>query len=339
MQISSWIHDGLNGFLRKRGKEILPSERVYEWQRIDQQKPVFRQMELPADASFVLRPDNPRLVDLQARYRKCDPAVTTPLIWREGHLRAEDILHFRGDNAYVWQVRNGNFNVMGYALAYYYAKAMDRYGLLDRLTEDDSFGNFTFPIAGRKVSRDLLDSVVELYFLDQHLDLFARRDFTMLDVGAGYGRLAYRATTALEGLTNYFCADAVPFSTFLSDYYLRHRGVYPKAQAVPLDEIEETLRTVKPDVATNIHSFSECRVEAIDWWVRLLAKTGVRHLMIAPNTTNCGGEHLRTNDLKDFSGILAKYGYRELVRQPKYRDPVVQQFAISPTWHFLFELS
>jgi hypothetical protein len=339
MQITPWLHEGLNGMLRRRGKEIIPSERVYDWQRIDSRLPVFKRSELPAEAAQVLRADNPHLLALQARYKACDPAVTTPLVWREGHLRSEDIPYFRGDNAYVWQVRNGNFNIMGYALAYYYVHSIDKYNLLDKLSEDEAFGNFTFAVGGRQVSRDLLDSIVELYFLDRHLNIFERRDFTMLDIGAGYGRLAYRASSALEGLKNYFCADAVPFSTFLSDYYLRFRGVHPKAQVIPLDEIEAKLKTVKPDVATNIHSFSECRVEAIDWWIRLLAKTGVRHLMIAPNTTNCNGERLQTNDLKDFSGIVAKYGYKQVVCEQKYRDPVVQQFGISPTWHHLFELS
>jgi hypothetical protein len=340
VQIRPWIQDGLNEFLRKRGKEIIPTERVYEWQRIPTRyRPEYRPMEIPAEASHVLQPANPRLVELQERYAKFDPAVTTPLVWLEGHLRAEDIPYFRGDNAYVWQTRNGNFNTMGYAMAYYYALSIDRHGLFDRLTEDDSFGNYTFDIGGRKVSRDLLDSIIELYFLDKHLDIFARRDFTWLDIGAGYGRLAYRAATVVDGLKNYFCTDAVAFSTFLSDYYLRHRGVHRKAQAVPLDEIEAKLQETKPDLVTNIHSWSECRVEAIDWWVRLLAKTGVRHLMIAPNTTDCGGEFLRTNDLKDFSGIVTKYGYRQVAKEPKYRDAVVQRFAISPTWHFLFELS
>ena len=339
MQIAPWIHDGLNEILRRRGKEILPSERVYDWQRVDCQRPVFQRMELPLDASFALRADHPKLQELHTRYQACNPAVTTPLIWRDGHLRPEDIPFFRGDNAYVWQVRNGNFNIMGYALAYYYARAMDHRGLPDELFEDEAFGNFTFEIGDRRVSRDLLDSVVELYFLDRHLQVFDRKDLTVLDIGAGYGRLAYRAASALPGLKNYFCTDAVAFSTFLSDFYLRHRRVHPRAQAVALDEIEAKLETVKPDLAVNIHSFSECRVEAIDWWVRLLARTGVRHLMIAPNTTNCGGERLQTNDLQDFSGILTKYGYQQVAREPKYRDPVVQQYAISPTWHFLFELA
>jgi hypothetical protein len=339
MQLTPWIHSSLNGMLRRRGKEIIPTERVYDWQRNDCQRPIFKDMEIPPEATFFLRADNPRLQDLLRRYSAFDPAVTTPLVWREGHLRSEDIPFFRGDNAYVWQVRNGNYNIMGYALACYYAQTLDRHNLFDKLTEDESFGNFTFNIGGRDVSRDLIDSIIELYFLDRHLQVFSRPALTILDIGAGYGRLAYRASNALPGLTNYFCTDAVAYSTFLSDFYLRHRRVHPKAQAIPLDEIEAKLQTTKPDLAVNIHSFSECRVEAIDWWIRLLAKSGVPHLMIAPNTTNCGGERLQTNDLKDFSGIVAKYGYRQVAREPKYSDPVVQQYGISPTWHFLFELS
>ena len=339
MHLTSWIQDGLNGFLRSRGKEIIRSEWIYDWQRGDYlQKPLYNPMALPAQASQTLRPDNPRLVDLQQRYARFNPAVTTPLVWREGHLRPEDIAYFRGDNAYVWQVR-GNMNIMGYGLTNYYVQSLDRAGLLDKLKEDESFGNFPFEIGGRKVSRDLLDSLTELYFLDRHLGLMSRQDFTILDIGAGYGRLAYRASEALSGLKQYLCTDGVPFSTFISEFYLRYRQVHPRAMAVPLDEIEATLQTTKPDLAINIHSFSECRTEAIEWWVSLLARTCVKHFMIAPNATNCGGEWLRTNDLKDFSGILAKHGYKQIVKEPKYRDPVVQQYGISPTWHFLFELT
>lgn len=339
LQITPWIQDGLNGFLRSRGKEIIRSEWIYEWQRgTYQQKPTYNPMDLPAQAGEVLRANHPRLVDLKERYARFNPAVTTPLVWREGHLRDEDIPYFRGDNAYVWQVR-GNMNIMGYALSTYYVEAMDRRGLLNKLTEDASFGNFPFDIGQRKVSRDLLDSIIELYFLDRHLGIFDKKGFTMLDIGAGYGRFAYRSAMALDGLKQYLATDAVPFSTFISDFYLRHRQVHPRAMAVPLDEIEAKLQTTKPDLAVNIHSFSECRVEAIDWWVSLLARTGVKHFMIAPNATNCGGAKLQTNDLKDFSHILAKHGYKQIARDPKFLDPVVQEYGLVPTWHFLFELA
>src|SRR5262249_11767558 len=91
---------------------------------------------------------------------KCDPDVITPLQWKEDYVRTEDIAYFSGDNAYVWQVRDCkfNFNILGYTLAARYVESIDHHKLLDQLTEDNAFGNFTFDIADRVISRDLIDS-------------------------------------------------------------------------------------------------------------------------------------------------------------------------------------
>ena len=90
----------------------------------------------------------------------------------------------------------------------------------------------------------------------------------MLDIGAGYGRLAHRMVSALPGVERYLCTDAVAVSTFVSDYYLRFRGM-EKALAIPLDVIDNSLRDYPVDLAINIHSFSECQTRAIEWWIRL----------------------------------------------------------------------
>jgi hypothetical protein len=37
-------------------------------------------------------------------------------------------------------------------------------------------------------------------------------------------------------------------------------------------------------------------------------------------------------------GVFEKYGYRQIAKDPKYRDPVVQKYALNPTCHYLFEL-
>ena len=84
----------------------------------------------------------------------------------------------------------------------------------DKLVEDDYFGNITFDIDGKLVSRDLLDSLVEIYFLDRHLGLAsAAPGLTVLDIGAGYGRLAHRILSALPSATRYLCSDAIAEST------------------------------------------------------------------------------------------------------------------------------
>jgi hypothetical protein len=36
---------------------------------------------------------------------------------------------------------------------------------------------------------------------------------------------------------------------------------------------------------------------------------------------------------------VERHGYKLVAKEPKYRDPVVQQYAIGPTYYYLFELS
>ncbi|MBK8908538.1 MAG: putative sugar O-methyltransferase [Rhodospirillales bacterium] len=259
--------------------------------------------------------------------------MTTPLVWTDDHVSSEDMLYFRGDNAYVWQVRKWSMNIMVYALTTYYVRSIDTLGLLDKLEEDDDFGIHTVQIDNKRVSRDLLDSIVEIHFLEKHLGISSRRDVTVLDIGAGYGRLAHRMLGALPNISRYLCTDAVPVSTFVCEHYLRHRRLDDRAKVVPLDEIEDTVSAARVDVAVNVHSFSECRLPAIDWWLSLLAKNNVKYLMIVPNT-----DALKTKDGQDFTPIIEQHGYRLKAAEPKFSDPVVQQYGINPVHHYLFEL-
>jgi putative sugar O-methyltransferase len=306
---------------------------LFEWQRAHIDKSNWNVSPLPADVARYLQPDNPRLIELQQRYRAFDPDVTTPLVWIDGYVSAEDIAHFRGNNAWIWQVPN----IHAYGITLYYLKSIDRLRLLEKLVEDDSFGTFTFPIAGHCVSRDLLDSIAEIYFLDRHLGIGSRTGLRVLDIGAGYGRLAHRMVGALPGIESYFCTDAIPVSTFVSDFYLRYRGV-ERARAIPLDEIDQTLSDHPVDLAINIHSFSECRTQAIEWWAKLLSKHRVKNLMVVPNHCRTQGELLHTNDGHDFLPLLERYGYRTVLKEPKFLDPVVQEYGLQPNWNHLLEL-
>lgn len=336
MGLKRWIKHGANDLLRRYGFEIVPTESLYEWQRIVVDKPCWHNCSLSDEALGYLKPDNPNLVGLQQRYSLFDADVTAPSVWNDQHVSAEDIAYFRGDNAWVWQVRGKNSNVLAYAISFYYLKSMDHLGLLDKLIEDENFGNFVFSMAAQQVSRDLLDSIAEIYFLDRHLGLSSRVGFRVLDVGAGYGRLAHRMVSALSGVERYYCTDAVAVSTFVSEYYLRFRSA-DRAIVIPLDEIETALRGHPVDLAINIHSFSECSMQAIEWWIRLLSSHRVKNLMIVPNWSTGRGERLLTNDGQDFLPLLEQYGYRTVVKEPKYLDPVVQEFGLYPSWHHLLE--
>jgi hypothetical protein len=55
--------------------------------------------------------------------------------------------------------------------------------------------------------------------------------------------------------------------------------------------------------------------------------------MIVPNPPE-----LRTNEGIDFGNIIEKHGYKMIAKDPKYRDPLVQKYAVNPSYHYLFEL-
>jgi hypothetical protein len=292
---------------------------------------------LSEDEEKYLRVDNPVLLDLQNRYRMVDPRITTPLIWEPGLVTETDLKFFRGDNAYVWQLRGRNLSFVSYVVTTYYLKALDRTGLFDRLDEDEKFGALTYLLDNRRVSRDLLDSIFELSFLDRHLNITGRKGLRILDIGAGYGRLASRSVRALPDLGAYLCTDGVAVSSFLCDFYLRHRQVQSKAKVVPLDEVPNSPDLDEIDLAINIHSFSECRLETIDWWVAQLARRSVPYIFIVPNAVRDNGAVLCTNDGVEFTDILLRHGYRLRVKEPKFLQPEIQELGLCPTYYFLFE--
>ncbi len=335
MSIKSGIREALNAQLKRVGYSLVARDALYEWQMAPEAQPSHRPSELPEAAARYLVTDNARLVELQARYAAFDGAVTGSMQWTDGYVSPDEMVYFRGDNPYVWQLRGQNMNTMAYALTTYYVRSIDTLGLLEKLQEDDCFGNYIFTVDGKLVSRDLLDSIIEIYFLEKHLNISASENLTVLDIGAGYGRMANRMVSALPNLSEYCCTDAIPISTFISEYYLRFREQDNRANVIPIDEIESALDGRSVNFALNIHSFSECRIPAIDWWIALLAKHHVRHLMIVPNT----GDTLRADDGTEYSGILDQHGYKLIAKEPKYRDPLVQQYAINPTYHYLFELA
>jgi hypothetical protein len=222
-------------------------------------KPPHETPALPEGARSYLQADNPRLKELKQKYlalrcagpdhsHRSDECVSSEI----------DLQFFRGDNAYLYQLRDGNAEV-NYLLTTYYIQKIDWLGLLSVLEEDGLFSihiyNFNDELT---ISRDLLDSIVEIYFLEDTLRISTLPHVCILDIGAGYGRLAYGIVKALPGIDKVFCADDVRESVFLAECYLHFRGVDAKAIAIPLYQMKDILASNPVDIATNVHSFSEC---------------------------------------------------------------------------------
>ncbi|KAA1427474.1 putative sugar O-methyltransferase [Nocardioides antri] len=276
---------------------------------------------LPPGAEETLRQDNPRLAELQAAYDALDIPATAHTQWRQGFLKRNlSLAWFRGDNAYVWQFRQlRNAAEARMYLTLLDVESRDRLGLLKRLEEDGLFGAWTFTYGNRPpVSRDLLDSVNEISYLDAQMGLSSIDDLKVLDIGAGYGRVAHRMSAALPNLAAYDCIDGVATSTFLCDYYLDYRNVPDSVRVVPLPEYEKLSDDY--DLAVNIHSFSECSLEAIEWWLDRIAERNIEWLLIVPNTPHQLLSTELDGSMKDFAPLVAAAGYEQVDERPVFEN-------------------
>jgi putative sugar O-methyltransferase len=282
-----------------------------------------------------LRWDNPRLAELRRRYE--DHPASNHSVWSRQYLSTELKLdQFRGDNAYVHQSRSAT--EASYILTAHYVQSIDQLGLLDRLGDDNLFGNYLVNFNDKMlVSRELLDAVLEINFLHDKLGLAGLDNPVVLDVGAGYGRLAHRLVQSIPQLETVLCTDAIPESTFLSEFYLKFRDCETKAKVIPLDEIESELGNQRVDLAVNIHSFGECRFESIKWWIDLLNANRIKYLFIVPNgEALCSWEPDDTHI--DYLHLLLDRGYKMVVKQPNYIGASsVQTHGLYPCYYYLFE--
>jgi FkbM family methyltransferase len=296
---------------------------------------------LPPDAAEVLRSDSPRLAELRRTYAALDWPVCEHSRWQEDRVEQwVNLQYFRGDNIYVWQYRESSeIDDLRYFIFLRYLLERDKRDLVATLGEDGAFGCWTYDFPGYpRCSRDLLDSVNELLFLDRHLSVFGAKELKVLDIGAGYGRLAHRFTQALPGLTSYNCVDAIPESTFLSEYYTAYRGLCPPVQVLELPAVP-SLEPGQFDLVMNVHSFSECRLAAIEWWMAQISRLRIRHFFLVPNeaegflSTEADGERL------DYLPAVEAAGYRLATEERVFDDDAVRAVLGVNDRFCLFELS
>lgn len=323
--------------LARRNYGLAPLEQLTDRYTHDLHDPA---LALPDGAAEELRPDHPRLAELRTTYRELGWPVGGETRWRAGALNSWlDLRYFRGDNAYVWHYRETlQLSRLKYFVFLRYVQGRDIRSLIAQLGEDGLFGCWTYRFPGEApCSRDLLDSVNELSFLDRSLDLFARRGLRVLDIGAGYGRLAHRFAQALPDLLDYCCVDAVPESAFLCEYYTRFRGVAPPARVVALPGVP-ALSGGAFDLAVNVHSFSECALASIEWWTAQLGRLRVPHLFLVPNEVSGFLSTEADGSRRDYLPAISAAGYRLLEEEPVYDDPAVRELLDVRDRFCLFEL-
>ena len=245
---------------------------------------------------------------------------------------------FRGNLAYVSQ-HGTDINELTYLLTATYVELNDKLKLLEILKEDELFGATNYKFTDNiNVSRDLLDSILEINFLENIFELSVLDHPKLLDIGAGYGRLAHRLVTAIPNTTVY-CTDAVPESTFICEYYLDFRGVKDRAITIPLNEIKEKLPKLNIDIAMNVHSFSECTLEYIEWWLDIVRKNNIKYLFIVPHSSEFLTMETHGAPKTFYNSIISR-GYKLITKEEKYyNSKLINKYGLYPNvQYYVFEL-
>lgn len=234
------------------------------------------------------------------------------------HAQTIDLARFRANDQYLWQPEHYPYERLVQEI-----HSMGRERMIPLLGEDGSFGCVTREVMGLTVSRDLLDSILEIAFLEETLPRFGTR--SVLDIGAGYGRFAWRLNQAHPELV-VDCIDTVSVSRQACELYRDFRrgrwGVYADTAKV--------LECARPayDLAINVHSWSECTGEEIRGWMRRLRHARVPYLFVIPHektfsTKDAYDAGTTQRDGKgggEFRSIIEEHGYLCVARREPWFD-------------------
>ncbi len=335
--MKQFVFRRIESLLNGRGYSIVPTKLLRAFDRDKSSRPAAEPPLAPADHA-ALTSTSPYLVDLRKRYQAVTVDAAVHSTWNTGFVRDQvSLARFRGHSAYVWAYGE----LPRPTVLKYFIFAQDvqtragRY--LARSNEDGAFGCLAYDFSGvGRVSRDRLDSALELDFIERHTGLVSKPGLRVLDIGAGYGRLAHRACEVAD-VADYACLDAVAESTFLCDFYLKHRGIADRARAVPLDEVVATERLGAFDIAVNVHSWSECTLAAITWWLALVQRHEIPWLLVVPNQHDRFVSSERDKQKQDFRPAIEAAGYQLVVQEPLFLDPDVRRLVAIKDEFYLFK--
>jgi hypothetical protein len=165
------------------------------------------------------------------------------------------------------------------------------------MARDVAHGATAFETTRGTVTRQWVDGNVEIDFLARHLGDLSSLD--VLDIGAGYGRLAVMLGPLVR---SYTCVDPVPVSVAVCRDYT---GRYAPQVRV-LDVAAFLAEAPRPSLALNIHSWNECTRAQVDRWLEALDTAAVPQLFTVVH--GCDPDRYETWDGLDFKSLLeARY--------------------------------
>jgi len=285
---------------------------------------------VPTKAMGPLPVDTAALYALVLEYKNHPLDSMAGYIWRQSERRPDrlkdiDFAGFRSDNAFIWQTRGAPLST--FVVSALWAQSQDHHSLLKQINEDGDFGAECIKLDGRLWSRDLIDSVLEINFLMETLIDFRQLN-VIVDIGAGYGRLLRRFAETTTGIS-LVGTDGLALSTAICRGYMKYLGLEDQVSTLSLTEVDKFDHQIS--LATNVHSFSEMSIKAVEWWLSWLKDHKTQYLFIVPNKP---GPSL--NDGTSLLPLLQSYGFALIRHRRKYDDPLVDEISLYPGDYYLY---
>lgn len=189
-----------------------------------------------------------------------------------------------------------------------YARALDRAikGVLalEPTDLDKEYGARCVKIRDGEYTRQFIDSHLEMQFLERHLPMSR---VGVLDIGAGYGRLARFLSKLYVRPVVYpliYTVDAIPVSTWLCESYCTGTNV----ETLTLKQFEARYTTLDIDLVVNIHSWNECTYDQVARWLEYVQRTKALYLFTVTYNYYKGiTYHTNQPDHKSFRPLIEKH--------------------------------
>lgn len=188
---------------------------------------------------------------------------------------------------------------------------------------DAEFGARVVDTCLGPVNRMWLEAQTEIDFLFRNLRGF--EGASVLDIGAGYGRLAVPLSEVVCDVT---CVDAVPISTQICRGYCARFA--PSVKVLSLDEFEATYQNLKFDLVCNVHSWNECKLSQIKEWLAVLAEMKVPYLFTVSHGQM---NHVPEPSYRAWSDDHPSYRY---LLEERYDLIAEESLGLSPNPHALW---
>ena len=176
-------------------------------------------------------------------------------------------------------------HAMYLALLWEFVRRRDRLGLLDTLEEPALGAPITITYRGRRISQDLCNSVHELNSVYSHLAAVAAPPYTVLELGGGYGRIAWVFANAFPE-SRYILCDIPPALAVAQRYLttlLPNRSAFTFRRFGTFAEVADEFRSASlafitpgqlallpalgADLFVNVSSLHEMRMDQIDHYL------------------------------------------------------------------------